>query len=113
MGDDDQGTTDPLRAWMGTRDWQVLKRASETEAAASLRRLLDEHEALFPDVDGENLARAAWALESVGKRGVPAVAIAWLQERPSQARLGVVLCLPAPAARGAGAEHPRAGPRDV
>jgi hypothetical protein len=107
MGRDDGGTTDPLRAWMGTKDYRALKLVSEAEAVASLRRLMAEQESTFPDIDSEKLGSVVWALESVGKRGLPAVAIAWLKEQPSHARLSVVLCmLPVSWVRGDGIPPP-------
>jgi hypothetical protein len=92
MGHERQPAADPLIAWLDG-DRQPLRLPSEAEAAASLRRLMVEQESLFPDVDSERLARACWVLEKADKWWTPAVAIAWLKERPSHARLAVVLCL--------------------
>lgn len=90
---DDKVTADPLRAWIDGGDRQALRLASEAQAAAALRGLMDEQESAHPDLDSERLIRAARALQSAEKWFTPAVAIAWLKQRPDHTRLGVVLCL--------------------
>ncbi|HEY2515721.1 MAG TPA: hypothetical protein VGI39_32855 [Polyangiaceae bacterium] len=107
MRHDDQETTDPLRAWIGTKDYRVLKQIGDAEVAVSLRRLMAEQESTFPDIDSEVLGSVVFALEGVGKRGLPAIAIAWLKEQPTHARLSVALCmLPVSWSRGEGVPPP-------
>ena len=93
MADEDKATADPLIDYLEGGDRQALPRAGSTQATRSLIRLMDAQESLAPDRDSEKLMRAAWALDKAHHWFVPAVSIAWLQERPGHARLAIVLCL--------------------
>jgi hypothetical protein len=93
MSYQDEDKPDPLLTRLNAGDRQALRQASDSEVAASLRRMLDEQEAMASEYDSEWLMRAAWVLQEAGKWNGPAVAIAWLQARPSPLRLDIVLCL--------------------
>jgi hypothetical protein len=89
----DKTDADPLTAWLDAGDRQPLRMACAAEVEASLRRLLNEQEAMAEESDSERLMRAAWALSHAGKGNGPAVAISWFKERPGHPRLAVVLGL--------------------
>lgn len=90
---DDKAAVDPLIAAIVGGDQQALARAGEAQAAASLRRLMDEQDSPQYDLDDERLIRAARALQAAGYWFTPTVALAWLRQHPGHRSLGVVLSL--------------------
>lgn len=93
MSFNNKAETDPLLAWMDAGNQQPLRNAGDAEVEVSLRRLLDEQEAMAEAFDSERLMRAAWAMENAEKWSGPDIAVSWLKERPCHTRLGIVLSL--------------------
>lgn len=84
---------DPLIAWMDSKNREALLSATDGQVTQALRDLLDVHVQEYPNIDGDRLARAAFVMESANRWHAAKVALGWLAEAPSHARLGAALAV--------------------